>query len=34
MDHDDFNPNTGEKTGERVDKVVTVINKTKFIICD
>ncbi len=34
MDHEDFNPSTGEKTGERVDKVVTVISKTKFIICD
>jgi hypothetical protein len=34
LDHDDIDPNTGESTGKRIDRVVTVINKTKFIICD
>jgi hypothetical protein len=34
MDHDDIDVNTGEKTGLHIDKVVTIINKTKFIICD
>ena len=34
LNHDDIDPNTGLPTGDRVDRVVTVINKTKFIICD
>lgn len=34
LDHEDIDINTGIPTGERVDRVVTVINKTKFIICD
>jgi hypothetical protein len=34
LDHDDIDPNTGESTGKKIDRVVTVINKTKFIICD
>ena len=34
LNHDIIDPNTGIPTGERVDRVVTVINKTKFIICD
>lgn len=34
LDHDDIDSNTGESTGKRIDRVVTVINKTKFIICD
>ena len=34
LDHEDIDPNTGESTGRRIDKVVTVINKTKFILCD
>lgn len=34
LDHEDIDPNTGEFTGRRIDRVVTVINKTKFILCD
>ena len=34
MDHDELDYNTLAPTGARIDKVVTVINKTKFIICD
>ena len=26
--------NTGKETGKIIDKVYTIINKTKFIICD
>ncbi len=34
LDHEDIDINTGEPTGARIDRVVTIINKTKFIICD
>lgn len=34
LDHEDIDVNTGLATGDYVDRVVTVINKTKFIICD
>ena len=34
LNHPDIESNTGLTTGEHIDKVVTVINKTKFIICD
>jgi hypothetical protein len=34
LNHEIFDINTGEPTGEWEDRVVTVINKTKFIICD
>jgi hypothetical protein len=34
LDHDEVDVTTGKSTGSRVDRVVTVINKTKFIICD
>lgn len=34
MFHPDIDLNTGEATGKQIDRVVTVINKTKFIICD
>lgn len=34
MNHPEIDENTGEETGKIIDKVYTVINKTKFIICD
>ena len=34
LSHEDIDANTGIPTGDYVDRVVTVINKTKFIICD
>lgn len=34
QNHADVNINTGEFTGNWVDRVSTLINKTKFIICD
>ena len=32
--HEDIDLNTGLPTGQQVDKVITIINKTKFILCD
>lgn len=34
MKHPEIDENTGEETGQIIDKVYTIINKTKFIICD
>lgn len=34
LNHEDIDSNTGEPTGQWIDKVVTVINKTKLVICD
>ena len=34
MNHPEVDANTGEETGKIIDKVYTIINKTKFIICD
>ena len=34
LDHAEINPETNEPTGNYIDKVVTIINKTKFILCD
>jgi hypothetical protein len=34
MLHDELDVTTGKPTGFIVDKVITIINKTKFIICD
>ena len=34
MNHPEIDANTGEKTRKIIDKVYTIINKTKFIICD
>lgn len=34
MKHPEIDETTGEETGKIIDKVYTVINKTKFIICD
>ena len=34
MSHDELDYNTLLPTGNYVDKVVTIIGKTKFIICD
>ena len=34
MDHDELDYNTHLPTGVRIDKIVTIIGKTKFIICD
>lgn len=34
LDHEEIDVNTGLPTGKWVDRVGTVINKTKFIICD
>lgn len=34
LNHADIDANTGIPTGLWIDKVITIINKTKFIICD
>jgi hypothetical protein len=34
LDHQDIDANTGKPTGVQIDKVITIINKTKFILCD
>ena len=34
LNHEYLDLNTGLPTGQYIDKVITVINKTKFIICD
>jgi hypothetical protein len=34
QNHDEVFPDTLEPTGLRVDKVITIIPNTKFIICD
>jgi hypothetical protein len=34
MDHDELDYNTMLPTGNYINKVITIINKTKFIICD
>lgn len=34
QDHDEVNEETGEYTGVHINKVRTIINKTKLIICD
>jgi hypothetical protein len=34
LNHAEIDQNTGEPTGKQIDRVGTVINKTKFIICD
>lgn len=34
FDHDEIDLNTGLTTGRRIDRVGTIINKTKFILCD
>jgi len=34
MNHPEIDPNTNEETGNTIDKVYTIINKTKFILCD
>lgn len=34
INHSEIDANTGEETGKIIDKVYTIINKTKFIICD
>lgn len=34
LDHEERDLNTGELTGRRIDRVATVVSKTKFILCD
>lgn len=34
INHDEIDLKTSKPTGRRVDRVVTIINKTKFILCD
>ena len=34
MDHPDLDVNTGEPTGKYIDRVITVIKKTKFFLND
>ncbi len=34
LDHEELDYNTMLPTGAYIDKVITIINKTKFIICD
>ncbi|MBP5467688.1 MAG: hypothetical protein J6Z11_00420 [Candidatus Riflebacteria bacterium] len=34
LDHDEINPETKELTGRHTDRVITIINKTKFFLND
>ena len=34
LDHAELDTETQQPTGRRINKVITIINKTKFIICD